>query len=194
MEKEKNTKPQLPKLAPQRQDFAEAYLANGFNGAKAAITAGYAENSARQQAYRLLKIDEIQEYIKLRIAEESMPASEALHRLGEHARGDIGDFFTIGEDGLPYINFSAAKEKTRLIKKVRHTTKKDIAGNSTVLVEFELYDAQAALTTILKEAHLTGGEPTERVEVNDGALSDEDRAAKIAALLAKVEARAADSG
>ncbi len=45
--------------------FALAYCTNGENGAKAARTAGYAENSARQTARRLLTID----YVQRRISE-----------------------------------------------------------------------------------------------------------------------------
>ena len=45
--------------------FALAYCTNGENGAKAARTTGYAENSARQTARRLLTID----YVQRRISE-----------------------------------------------------------------------------------------------------------------------------
>lgn len=37
-------------LTPKQQLFCEAYLSNGFNGTQAAITAGYSQDNAKQQA------------------------------------------------------------------------------------------------------------------------------------------------
>jgi phage terminase small subunit len=46
-------------LNPQEQLFVDAYLNNGHNGTNAAITAGYAKVSARVQASKLIKRENI---------------------------------------------------------------------------------------------------------------------------------------
>jgi len=51
----KVTAPKVPKqLTPKQQQFVAVYLANGFNGTRAAIAAGYARGNADTQASRLL--------------------------------------------------------------------------------------------------------------------------------------------
>jgi len=52
------------KLSPKQIAFCDAYLANGFNGTQAAITAGYSPKTANEQASRLLANVNIQKYIK----------------------------------------------------------------------------------------------------------------------------------
>lgn len=49
-------------LKAQHKVFAEAYV-SCLNGAEAARTAGYAEASAKIQAHKLLKRDDVQAYI-----------------------------------------------------------------------------------------------------------------------------------
>lgn len=49
-------------MTEQVKRFCDYYF-ESLNGAKAAISAGYAENSARQQAYQMLATDEVQEYL-----------------------------------------------------------------------------------------------------------------------------------
>ena len=60
----KNEGKQNKKLGKQEKIFCDAYISNGFNGTQAAITAKYAESSARNQAYKMLKRPHIKEYIE----------------------------------------------------------------------------------------------------------------------------------
>lgn len=108
-----------------------------------------------------------------------MSGNEALSRLADQARGNIGDFITI-RNGIPFFDLEKAEKagQLHLIKRLRVTDKS---------LDIELYDAQSALTTILKELHLDAGEATERLEINE--LSDEERATRIAALLGAARAR-----
>lgn len=85
-----------------------------------------------------------------------MTQSEVLTRLTEHARGDVGDFINV-VDGVPSFDFSAASEqgKMRIIRKLKTKTKtylsRDPDADTTITeteVDFELYDAQAALVHI----------------------------------------------
>lgn len=55
-------------MTEQRKKFCDEYLIC-LNGTKAAISAGYKENSARQQASQLLDDDEIVKYIEARRTE-----------------------------------------------------------------------------------------------------------------------------
>lgn len=53
-------------LKPKYKAFADAYLANGGNAYKAALTAGYSENFAKAKSYQLLDREDIQDYIDQR--------------------------------------------------------------------------------------------------------------------------------
>ena len=53
----------LDGLNEMQRAFASNYAAS-FNGAQAAIAAGYAKKSAEVQAYRLLRNDKIQAYLR----------------------------------------------------------------------------------------------------------------------------------
>lgn len=53
-------------LKPKHKAFAEAYLSNGGNAYRAALTAGYSETFARAKSYQLLDREEIQDYIAQR--------------------------------------------------------------------------------------------------------------------------------
>lgn len=50
-------------LTEQQALFVETYVRNGFNGTKAAITAGYSKKSAGVQASKLLTVPKIQDYL-----------------------------------------------------------------------------------------------------------------------------------
>lgn len=76
-------------LNDKHRAFVAAYISNGFNGAKAAITAGYSEASARFQASRLLTNVDIAAAIADECAAHIMTGNEVLARLSAIARGDV---------------------------------------------------------------------------------------------------------
>ena len=53
-------------LKPKYKAFADAYLSNGGNAYRAALTAKYSENFARAKSYQLLDREDIQDYINQR--------------------------------------------------------------------------------------------------------------------------------
>jgi len=53
----------MKKLSAKRKKFCDEYLID-FNATQAAIRSGYSEKSAYSQGERLLRYDEVQEYIK----------------------------------------------------------------------------------------------------------------------------------
>lgn len=99
--------------------FVLHYVDNGGNATKAAISAGYAENSARQQGSRLLQRDDIQQAIRIYAQQKANVAGEnketILDRMINRASLDIRDYFVtvpitdengeqrIARDGLPLV-------------------------------------------------------------------------------------------
>ncbi len=47
------------KLSPKQSRFIKEYMANGFNGKVAAITAGYSKHTAEVQASKMLRIPKL---------------------------------------------------------------------------------------------------------------------------------------
>lgn len=160
-----------PRFNPQWHTFADCYLANGFNGTKAAIEAGYAPKGAHVQASRLLKNAKVIDYIESRMKALSMRADEVIYRLSEHGRGDLRDFagLTIGE----------LKEHPKgwLIKKVKSSTRVLLDGSLEQKVELEIHDPQAALALMAKIRKLL----VERVDHTTAGMPLDWRAEALAA-------------
>lgn len=127
----------------KQKAFVAAYLSNGLNATQAAIKAGYSKKTARQMGTENLSKPAIRGKIDEALRKNAMGRDEVLHRIGEHARGNLGDFLTISEYGAS-INLEQAKElgKLGLVKKYRV----DKDGNVTL----ELYSAQIALDMLAK--------------------------------------------
>ena len=129
-------------LTGKRAVFVEEYLRTR-NASEAARVAGYAHPGA--EGYRLLKIAEIADEVSRRTSELAMSADEVLLRLADQARGNMADFVTFVEGvRVPILDLSKAERvgKMHLVKKLKYTAD----GG----VEFELYDAQAALVQLGK--------------------------------------------
>lgn len=143
-------------LSLKHQQFINEYL-KCWNATEAyrRIYPRSSDEAARVSASELLANPNIFEAIRKRIEENAMSADEVLKRLGDQARGNIGDFVTI-KDGLPFIDFSLAQDKIHLVKKLKtktktYTLKGDEDKSITETdVEFELYDAQSALVHLGK--------------------------------------------
>jgi phage terminase small subunit len=139
-----------PQFDPQHQLFVEKYFELGFNQTKAAIAAGYSKKSARNQAYRLMKNDDIRKAIELRFSELVISKNEVLVRLVAQATGDMGDFANVKS-----ARSLANHPNSNLIKKYKRTistttTGKDDDKESVTeeKIELELYDAQSALVQL----------------------------------------------
>lgn len=118
-------------------------------------------DSARTASARLFAEDNFLGHLQARLDESTMTAEEALTRLTDMARGDLGEF-TNDFGGVDWV---IAKEKglTKLVKKWKVKTitinGKDEDRQITT-EEIELHDPQAALRDILK----VHGKFTDRVE------------------------------
>lgn len=112
-------------------------------------------NSAASNAYRLFEMPEFQEAISRRLTETVMSADEVLMRLADHARGDVGDY--LDANGQFDLDKARKAQKTGLIRKMKTKTTTRTFNDEqveTVEVEFELYDAQAALALLGKNHKL----------------------------------------
>jgi phage terminase small subunit len=154
-------------LTDKQRAFLIAYLSNGFNATKAALTAGYSEDTARQQGSRLLSNVDIRQEIDAFFAENTMEAKEVMMLLTQHARGDIGELWDEETQQIDWVAARAAK-KTNLIKRFYHKTTRISRGDGpnaeeTEIFEdtIELHDPQKALTLLGKQFGLF----TERLKI-----------------------------
>lgn len=131
-------------LSYQRQRFCEEYLID-FNATQAAVRAGYSEDSARQQGFRLLKNADIRAYLDMRMSEAAMPASEVLFHLAEIARGSLDD--VIDEYGNVDLDKARKTGKIRLIKKMKSRTV-TTEESDVVINQVEVYSRVDALRLI----------------------------------------------
>ena len=155
-------------MTNRQRAFIAEYLKD-FNATRAAIAVGYSPKAARAVSSRLLTYANIQAEIKARIAEKQMSADEALQKIADIARGDMGDFLDIGSMAFQ-VDLDKAQEKglTHLIKKVRMRTTTTLAATGveteTSDIEIELYDKLSALVSIGKHHALF----TDRTDITSG--------------------------
>lgn len=146
-------------LTEKQRLFLQEFLSNGFNGTKAAL-AIYATDdysTAANIASENLKKPKLSELKRRWLEAKAMKADEALARLGSIARGDLGDFLEIQEDGTIKMTLQKAKQHglTHLIKKVRNKRipEKDHETGDILYthdVQVELYSSHDALRDICR--------------------------------------------
>lgn len=144
MPKSDKGKPKKPNY--RYREFAEAYVANGFNATQAAITAKYSEKTAYSQGSRLLKNVEVQGLISEIMTQRTMSKTETAWRLSEHARADIRPFINLNSDEIKEHPLAW------LVKKYKVKTRR-LPGTLGILeekIEIELHDSQSALTTFAR--------------------------------------------
>lgn len=143
-------------MTTARERFVEEYLVD-YNGAAAARRAGYSAATAKQEAYRLLKDDEIMAAIQQRLDALSMTAGEATKRLTDWGRGNFEPFVNKDKDFGLVLDLSkqSAKKNIHLIRKIKQTKKVyyNVDGevsNVDYTTEIELHDAKDAVDKIAK--------------------------------------------
>lgn len=149
----------MAKLTKKRMAFIDEYLKD-FNGTQAAIRAGYSKKTAKSIASEILTLPDVSEAILERMTKNAMSADEVLRRLGDMARGDMGNFLDVNSMGIFNLDLVKAKKLglLHLVKKVKDRSvmavDKDGVESETHNIEVELYDAQAALVHIGKHHKL----------------------------------------
>lgn len=158
------------KLTGKQELFVTAYLANGFNGVRAAAEAGYTGNinTLSVQASANIRIPKIAKMISQGMDDACMSAREVKARLSAMAGANMADF--IDDEGR--VDVKALRRKGHIVKRsrVRSTTRHDEATDEQVTEvdhTIELHDSQAALEKMGRLHGLF----TERMEVTgkDGA-------------------------
>jgi phage terminase small subunit len=158
-------------LTDKQKAFVVEYLVDK-NDAAAAERAGYAPKDSKQQAYKLLHDDRIRTAIDQLLDVNAMRASEAIALLADWARGTIGQFLQVNENGQQVINLSTVKAKEHLhliksVKQKRFITRTDNGEFEEITTEVSLHDAKDAVHKILllhgryapqKYDHTTNGE------------------------------------
>jgi phage terminase small subunit len=165
-------------LSSKQQAFINEYL-KCWNATRAAVGAGYSERTARSIGSENLTKPDIVAEIARRKAELMMSADEALARLTEQARAAYSTYFN--ENGDVDIARMVADGKGHLIKGKKPTRHGDV---------IEFHDAQTALLNVGKHHGLFTDktEHSGEIKITDD-LTDDQRAARIAAILAKAQQR-----
>lgn len=148
-------------LTPQMLLFINHYIVC-MNGTQAARLAEYKGDDATlaATASRLLRNDKVLRELDSRLSSFTMSANEVLVRLTDIARGDMGDALN-SAGGIDPLE-AKLRGKSHLIK--RFKTKTITTEDSDISeAEIEMYDAQAALNTLLKFHGLL----VDRVKVDD---------------------------
>lgn len=116
------------------------------NGAKAARRAGYSEHTAKEIAHENLTKPHILKEIEERTKANAMGIDEALSRLAEFSRADLGPW--LSDDGAVDIARMKRDGATHFIRKVKRTEKSGVSDKGVewheVTGEVELYDALSA--------------------------------------------------
>lgn len=134
----------------KQKAFIEEYLKD-FNATQAAIRAGYSEKTAHTIGYENIRKPEISQIIKERLDGLAMTANEALKRMSDIARGDLGEY--VNDFGVIDISQMRKEGKTNLIKRYKTKTfikNGKVDDEETHIQDVELYAADSAIRDILK--------------------------------------------
>ena len=137
-------------LTPKQQRFVDEYLID-LNAKQAAIRSGYSKKTAKSQGQRLLGNVEVEAAIKARMDERSratgITAEWVLLQLHNLANGNILDFITIGEDGLPALDLSnLTRDQAAALRGLNATP----VADGSVRWDIKLADKKAALELLGK--------------------------------------------
>jgi hypothetical protein len=109
----------------------------GKSKRRAALDAGYSENTANVKVYAMLEKDRIQARIAERIKESQINTNEIIGTLVSHMRGDIADICP----GDALLEQAKANGVSHLIKKITY----DPAGG---IKSVEIHDSQSAAKSL----------------------------------------------
>jgi phage terminase small subunit len=135
------------KLTPKRERFVAEVIRNGGNATKAAIQAGYAESSAYQRGYELVRNSEIQERIQRAKQRAGITPEIVTGVLAQQLLSDISDVLD-DEGRFDYkrarkLRVTGQIQKLKVKKRDLFNAKGELAAVETIH-ELELYSSQAA--------------------------------------------------
>ena len=157
-------------LNDKQRLFCMEYVKNFFNGTKAAIAAGYSENTAPEQASRLLrhvKVNELIEIYKKDVgAMLGLSAYHLAELLYQWVDSDITETFSLSPEQLKEL----PKEVRRLITQYKTTTTTNDHG-ATTTIELKFVSKERAME-LLKQ--LLGYDKPTRAAITDTDGKDKD--------------------
>ena len=148
-------------LTRKQEAFVNEYLID-FNATQAAIRAGYSKRTAGVIGHENLKKPNIAEEIQRRVDEKAMSANEALLRLADIARGNIGEFMEFQGGEWPKLNLAQAKDRLHLVKQFKF--------DSNGLPVIEMYSSYDALVQIGRVHGLFTDKSETDVYIKDGII------------------------
>jgi len=106
----------------KRDAFLRHYVSNGFNATAAARSAGYTH--ANQQGPALVKLGIFQEHLAEFFRSVAMSPEECLARVARVARGNVVQFYELGPNGQPRVNWQRVieGEDSDLVAQIRQTS------------------------------------------------------------------------
>lgn len=143
-------------ISAQQEKFIVEFI-RCRKGSEAARSAGYSPKSAHVAASRLLSNDKVLAEIERRMKANAMSLDEALSRLADFARADLGQWMSDGGE----IDLVAMRrdKATAMIRKVKRTRRSGVSPSGAewedVTVEVELHDAKDA-NKFIAELHSRG--------------------------------------
>ena len=180
-------------LIPQKRRFVERYLIH-LNASRAAREAGYSEESSGQIGHMLIQ-DPVVSAAIVRAQEERSRRTQVTQdmvvtELARIAFYNPGRVFYPDENGLPKIDFTdATEEDWRVVAEIANeTTRRETEDGTTESVTKAKVKHQCklqALNSLMR--HL--GMNNDKVQLDVGSLTDEERAARAMALLDAARAR-----
>lgn len=149
-------------LSAKQEKFIEEYI-KCRNAAEAARRAGYSVRTARSIGAENLTKPDILKEIEERTKANAMGINEALSRLAEFARADLGQW--LSDDGAVDIAQMKRDGATHIIRKVKRTERSGVSASGAkwreVTGEVELYNAKDA-NKFIAELHKAGPKGTDK--------------------------------
>lgn len=142
-------------LSEKQKKFCEEYCLD-WNGTKAAIRAGYSEESAKEQASRLLTNDNIQTYIQsIKNDLEFLCGISRRMVMEEHKKLAFSSIAHLHNTWIERKEFEELTEDQKsciaeITTQVKKYTPKDAPAYEVEFVKLKLYDKQKALDSISK--------------------------------------------
>jgi len=157
-------------LTPKERKFLSKYLSNNFNGTKAAMHAGYSEESAAVTSSNLLRKPNIKAKFEEAFKDNGIIIEKSMQELAKIAHSDIKDFIEI-DDLTGVVKVKPLKDIPEGMTSVIHSIEEDRAikensdGTTATVYDkfkFKLHDKLKANELILKMA----GKFTDKIDIN----------------------------
>jgi len=173
----------MAKLTDKQTLFISEYCID-CNASRAALAAGYSEDTAAKIGWENLQKPEIAKAVREKLLEMAsraeITAGAVLRELALLAFADMGQYNTIDEDGNVRMDFrQMGPDGMRAVKKIKQEVQFVGDANEQMPIlktEFELYDKQAALDKLMKYMGLYAKDKEVNANVSiDAKVSHEHR-------------------